>query len=182
MAKESRTKFVILGLLSSGAETGYEIKTAIEKSISYFWSESYGQIYPALKKLTEAGLIKETQKETEGKRDKKRYTITPEGTAALESWIVAKTEDPSHREEMLLKLFLCGNLDAGAAKKILDDHLENYSGKLIELQAIEIMLNELVHPAKEYWLATLRFGIGACQHRINWTNETIENFKKAHIL
>ncbi|MGL1935754.1 MAG: PadR family transcriptional regulator [Fibrobacterales bacterium] len=182
MAKESRTKYVILGLLANGAETGYDIKSTIEKSISFFWSESYGQIYPALKKLQENNWVEEVQSESLNKRDKKRYAITPKGLAALDSWVVAKTEIPSHREEVLLKIFLCARSGGEAAGKILCEHQEQFEEKLIELQSIEKMLMEVDHPSKEYWLATLRFGLTSCEQRVKWSQDTLTEFRKANIL
>jgi PadR family transcriptional regulator AphA len=31
--------------------SGYDIRKTVQESIRFFWSESYGQIYPALKRL-----------------------------------------------------------------------------------------------------------------------------------
>ncbi|MGL1903058.1 MAG: PadR family transcriptional regulator [Fibrobacterales bacterium] len=182
MAKESRTKYVILGLLANGAETGYDIKCTIEKSISFFWSESYGQIYPALKKLQEIHWVKEAQGESISKRDKKTYTITPEGLAALDNWIVSKTEMPSHREEVLLKLFLCSRSGSDAAEKILREHQDQFVEKREELLSIEKMLMEMDHPSKELWLATLRFGLTSCEQRVKWSQDTIIQLRKANII
>ena len=56
MARESRTKYAVLGMLNQGPKCGYEIKKELEKSSMFFWNESYGQIYPMLKKLVANGL------------------------------------------------------------------------------------------------------------------------------
>ena len=53
--KEKRSKYAILGILSLGSMSGYDIKKMFEKSIGNFWSESYGQIYPLLKALVDEG-------------------------------------------------------------------------------------------------------------------------------
>ncbi len=45
LAKESKTKYTILGLLNIGNMSGYQMKMAIEKYFIYFWKESWGQIY-----------------------------------------------------------------------------------------------------------------------------------------
>ena len=49
--KENKSKYAIMGMLSMGPMSGYDIKKRFEKSLSYFWNESYGQIYPILRKL-----------------------------------------------------------------------------------------------------------------------------------
>ena len=58
MSSLSPTARVILGMLKLGVRTGYDIKKAIDFSTQFFWSASYGQIYPELKRLREAGLVR----------------------------------------------------------------------------------------------------------------------------
>lgn len=52
-----QTEYVILGLLSESPLTGYQIKRIIDVRFHFFWNESYGQLYPALKSLNATGLI-----------------------------------------------------------------------------------------------------------------------------
>ena len=42
--REVKSKYAILGMLSIEPMSGYDIKKEVEKSISNFWTESYGQI------------------------------------------------------------------------------------------------------------------------------------------
>ncbi|MCK7479112.1 MAG: PadR family transcriptional regulator [Candidatus Moduliflexus flocculans] len=56
----NNTKYVILGLLTEAPLSGYEIKKLVDIRFRFFWSESYGQIYPELKRLTAMGLIDES--------------------------------------------------------------------------------------------------------------------------
>ena len=53
----STTAYVILGMLRLGAESGYDIKKAVEVSTRFFWTISEAQIYPTLALLDEQGLI-----------------------------------------------------------------------------------------------------------------------------
>lgn len=57
MDKKNKTGYVILGLLSDRSISGYGIKKLRERRFHHFWSESYGQIYPELKRLLGAKLI-----------------------------------------------------------------------------------------------------------------------------
>ena len=56
MANEKKIDCVILGLLSHEELTGYEIKKRMDTTLKYFWSASYGSIYPALNDLVNRGL------------------------------------------------------------------------------------------------------------------------------
>ena len=51
----SPTAYVILGMLGWRPMSGYEIKSLVDKSTRLFWAASYGQIYPELRRLAEAG-------------------------------------------------------------------------------------------------------------------------------
>src|SRR5258707_12735330 len=56
MAKENKSRYALLGMLSIRPGSGYDIKKFMEQSTSNFWHESYGQIYPLLKQLVDEGL------------------------------------------------------------------------------------------------------------------------------
>ncbi|MYF92724.1 MAG: PadR family transcriptional regulator, partial [Gemmatimonadetes bacterium] len=63
MPKTNKSKYAIMGMLSIRPMSGYDMKKLIAQSISYFWNESFGQIYPTLKKLVEEGLAtRQTEK------------------------------------------------------------------------------------------------------------------------
>ena len=54
-----QTDYVILGLLAEQPLSGYQIKKIIDIRFSFFWSESFGQIFPALKSLASEGFVEE---------------------------------------------------------------------------------------------------------------------------
>src|ERR1700757_5142456 len=82
---------VILGMIALGNRTGYDIKRVVDKSTRHFWSASYGQIYPELRRLEEQGLI-QGQSEPTGGRARTVYKLTPAGEAALTDWLEPESE------------------------------------------------------------------------------------------
>ena len=54
----STTAYVILGVLAWGPSSGYDVKAVVDRSVRFFWTASYGQIYPELRRLSDAGLVK----------------------------------------------------------------------------------------------------------------------------
>jgi PadR family transcriptional regulator AphA len=105
------TARVILGMLGLGARTGYEIKQVSDASTRFFWGASYGQIYPELRRLAEAGLV-EAEDDPAGGRKRTAYHLTPAGREALNGWLLS--EGPMEfamRAEGLLKLFFGGLLE-----------------------------------------------------------------------
>jgi len=105
----SATAYVILGMVSREPRSGYEIKAAVDGSTRFFWAASYGQIYPELKRLAEAGLIEGVKAPTGG-RKRNVFSITPAGLSELRDWLRLPPETAEMREEGLLKLFFSGVL------------------------------------------------------------------------
>jgi DNA-binding PadR family transcriptional regulator len=100
-----RTQKALLGVLSFGPATGYEIRKFLSETTEHFWKESYGQIYPTLEGLKAESLIAVVDHKTSG-RETRRFAIEPQGEAYLREWV----RSPQFlckpgRNELLLKLF-----------------------------------------------------------------------------
>ena len=87
MATPNRTHFAILGFLTHGPMSGYDIKKLVEESTENFWSESFGQLYPALRRLTQVGLIEKNEEPSLGGRPRHIDNINDRGRAALTAWL-----------------------------------------------------------------------------------------------
>src|SRR3989440_9353616 len=101
----SPTARVVLGMIRLGKRTGYEIKSFVDVSTRFFWAASYGQIYPELKRLENAGLIRGKEDRTNGRR-RKAYELTAAGRRTLHDWLTS--DEPPVRElrhEGVLRLF-----------------------------------------------------------------------------
>lgn len=114
----SPTAYVILGMVSREPRSGYEIKAAVDSTTRFFWAASYGQIYPELKRLSEAALV-EGVDASQGDRKRTRYAITADGKAELKDWLRKPPEASEMREEGLLKLFFSGVLKPAEAVETL---------------------------------------------------------------
>jgi DNA-binding PadR family transcriptional regulator len=83
------TRALILALLNIEPATGYELAVKTRESVEPLWSATHSQIYPALHKLEQEGLI-EGEEGVRGTRMKRvLYRITPEGVRELEEWIAS---------------------------------------------------------------------------------------------
>ena len=77
MAKRSSSSTeVLLGLLTIEPMSGYDLGQTIRASVGHFWNESYGQIYPNLKKLAAGGFVSSKTERRKGKPDRQVYSIT----------------------------------------------------------------------------------------------------------
>jgi PadR family transcriptional regulator, regulatory protein AphA len=155
------TAYVILGMLARGPMSGYDIKAMVDRSTRFFWAASYGQIYPELRRLAEAGLVEGVAQE-EGGRRRTVHTLTGEGRDALEEWLAEPPQTFETRDEGLLKLFF-----ASAAPETADATLaakQGYHEAMVErLREIEGM-----GKAQGFGLSVLRYGIECHSWMASW--------------
>ncbi len=172
---ENKTQFAILGMLSLGPSSGYEIKKGIESTLSNFWRENYGHIYPSLRRLEEAGLAQGEAVSNTGRPDSRRYTITPAGINSLREWLLQPTEPIAFRHELLLKFFFSGQISPDQQRTLLRE----YGDRMRRLQArFEAHLQERQRhdpPTPQHLRAqiTNRFGILYCKACVEWTEESL---------
>ena len=170
----SPTSRVILGMLGLGPKSGYEIKRFVDHSTRFFWAASYGQIYPELKKLADAGLIEGTA-DPQGGRQKTVHRLTPAGRAALTGWLAAPPQIQETRDESLLKVFFSdfgGPEMTIAALSAKRDHHRDVAERL---RAIAADAEE--HPASSTYL-TLRFGIALQEFCADFCERELERLGK----
>lgn len=158
------TAYVILGMVSREARSGYEIKAVVDKSVRFFWAASYGQIYPELKRLAEAGLVEGADAPT-GDRKRTVYAITAKGEAALKDWLREPPETLEMRAEGLLKLFFSGLLDREEGAATLRAMRRQREEIGAQLRAMEAEKEEMDDP---YPPMVLRAGIEFNQWFAEW--------------
>jgi DNA-binding PadR family transcriptional regulator len=160
----SPTAYVILGMVNREPRSGYEIKAAVDNSTRFFWAASYGQIYPELKRLSEAGMV-EGVEAPRGERRRTVYTITRAGRAELREWLRKPPETAEMREEGLLKLFFAGALPPEQAVEILRAMREQRLDLMERLRSLEPQKLELEDP---FPLMVLRGGIEFNEWFADW--------------
>jgi DNA-binding PadR family transcriptional regulator len=169
--KNNRTAYVILGMLSIAPKgTGYEIHKAIEENFGSFWGESYGQIYPTLKRLVAEGLIEACKSATAPKKRRQEYALTDAGRASLRDWLALPFQNDPPRNEFLLKLFFGREAAPGVAIAHVRELNERNRRMLATLEGIDKMAHEIHtnNPNKPYWMLTLGLGMALTRAALDW--------------
>jgi PadR family transcriptional regulator, regulatory protein AphA len=179
-AKPNTSRYAVLGVLSLGPMTGYDIKKVIEGSIAHFWSESYGQIYPILKSLAAEGLAEPRTERQRGKPDRRVHSLTTKGREELRRWLAIPARAETFRSELLLKLFLGGAADVVASIRQVEHfraHQQALQRTYGELER-RLRRDMASHPELPFWLITLGFG----QHRngalLAWSDQTLKTLAR----
>ena len=121
MTKTNKTRYAILGMLSIAPMSGYEIRQTMQQSTANFWSESDGQLYPTLAKLTTLGFVS-CKADKASVREKKVYHITTKGITELKNWLAQKSETHIIRSEFMLKLFFGANVSPEISLEHIQAH------------------------------------------------------------
>ena len=173
MARVNPTEFAILGLLAEEPRSGYDIKKEVEERLSHFWSESYGHIYPMLRRLHERDLVAKSVERQEGRPDRKVYSLTDAGRRALEVWFAEPPPPARPRNELLLRLFLGRYAPLDHLLRDVRSHQEGFARALSHLRAVEARLEAEAagHPDVVYWKLTLGYGLKAFEALIDWGRE-----------
>ena len=164
MDQLSATAYVILGMIRSGPKSGYEIKALVDETTRFFWAASYGQIYPELKRLSEAGLVAGADAPTGGRR-RTVYEITADGEEELKAWLRQPPGTYEMREEGLLKLFFADVLPPQEAVEILRAMRAHRLSVSKQLRAMEPVALEKEDP---FPLLVLRGGIEFTEWFADW--------------
>jgi PadR family transcriptional regulator AphA len=167
--------WAVLGLLAQRPRSGYDLKRAVDRTIRHFWAASYGQIYPELRRLEEAGWIEATEREN-GARGRREYAITPEGRRALHEWLHGFDTRIELRDESLLRLYFGDELPVEDAIGLLRARREGYRGMLAYLGSLDDDSGVSDPPFLDL---VYRWGIDHCEWGIDWCTRELERLQSS---
>jgi DNA-binding PadR family transcriptional regulator len=175
-AELSTTEFAVLGLLSFGERSGYEMKKAAERGVGYVWTAAKSHIYAVLPRLVEGGFATTRRVTQERRPDKQVYRITRKGERAFKAWLEAPIEERGTRSPFLLKVFFGGLM----SKEALAGHIERKRAEVVreleEYREIEGRIRD--DPRSYYGYVTLRWGLTQCRAWIRWADEILRELEE----
>ncbi len=163
------TAFGVLGMLTFGESSGYDLAKAIEGSIGFFWAPAKSQLYAELRRLVELGWATEREVEQTDRPDKRIYRITDEGELMLRDWLNA---DPPQIEPVkspfLLRLFFSHLAGPDTTRELVRGHRAQLQELLGVFRGIE---RELLEEDVDRDL-TLTYGLAYVRAAIRWCDRT----------
>ena len=171
---------VLLGLLTIEPMSGYDLGQVIRDSVGHFWNESYGQIYPNLKRLAEAGQVTAQTERQKGKPERHVYSITKKGRKRLAAWLEVAPQPEIPRNELLLKLFFGAQISPKISIQHVERMVESERAFLREFKRIELeeIAKSEQYPDAPYWKMVARFGQFELEAHLRWADETLAKLHK----
>jgi DNA-binding PadR family transcriptional regulator len=175
--------YALLGLLTYGPMTGYQLKKVFDNSISHVWAASLSQIYRELSALEKKGYLSSNIEKQRDRPDKKIYTITEAGKAAFIDWLGHFPEKmlTPNRDEFMLRIFFGSRLDH---KQVINEYkrfiiqMEHYLRLLESIEReFDVCSREfsVESEAKEvlFWQLTIKRGHMTIETLIRWAEDCI---------
>jgi len=177
MPRENKTKYAVLGLLAYAPLSGYDIRRIYERSLGNFWSESYGHIYPILKRLEDEGLATGAVQRQSGRPDRTVYTITNLGREELHRWLAQPLDPHKERVELLLKVFHGWEVGPDAMVELVRQKRAEHEALLRRYDQYDQDMTARPEPPTPYWLMTVSCGRHMSEAWLAWCDETLEKLE-----
>lgn len=179
LMKNSKTTYALLGWLSTGPMSGYDLKRLTDRYIGQFWAGSFGQIYPLLHDMLDVGWVTMHEERTGSNPAKKVYTITETGRREFVAWFSTPVEPDVARSELLLRIFFGSFAPPENLIECLEGLLKDSRAKLALYESMrEEFPKQYAHlPNLPYIMITLDRGFVVHQGFVEWAERALKTLK-----
>jgi PadR family transcriptional regulator AphA len=162
----------VLGLLTFGEMSGYDLVKLAERSINHFWAPAKSRVYTELKRLAAGGLASERRIEQARRPAKTVYAITEEGRDALRRWLLESDVRPDPIKSVAtLRVFFGGLVGPEPVAHQIRELRRAAQATLEELRATEEEIRgdeRLFYP-----YLTLLAGLAHYEAEIRWADAAL---------
>lgn len=164
-----------LGMLLLAPMSAYQVKKAMEGSISHFYSAAHSQVYQQANRLVRDGYVKE--KEEPGGRRKRILSLTPKGRKAALEWLRDTDAEDQLYSELLVKTFFAGY---ASGPDTVREMLERRREHDVKMLADYEQFLPVIEAAEDnpYPAMTLAYGVESYRTEIAWIDETLAKLDK----
>lgn len=166
------TSYAVLGLLTLGERSGYDVFKLAQRSVGHFWTPAKSHVYAELKRLRQLGCARARRVEQDIRPDKHIYSITPEGERALRAWLAEADVPPDHvRSPFTLQVFLGALMGKEILIAKLKERRRQAQEVLDELRETECRIRD--DPTRYYPNLTLKAGVAVTEAEVRWADDVI---------
>lgn len=170
----STVTYTILGLLTCGATTGYDVLKLARETVGFIWSPTKSHVYAELRALDALGWATARRVRQTDRPDKRVYRITSAGRKALVAWL---NETSSETETQALLRIFFGHL---VSENVVAAHVRRV-GELAADRERAYRKFERDAPRDARWvhpMLTLRFGLAQVSAARRWADQTSRELRQ----
>lgn len=159
--------------------SGYELARRFDRSIGYFWTATHQQIYRVLNRMEGDGRLDVREVPQRTRPDKKEYSVTEAGRAALSDWLHEPIQADTVRHELAVKIRGAAFDDPAALIREVERHHRTHADRLTHYLAGE--LRDFTGPeapgsrdaGRELQHVVLRGGIAYERMQLAWLEDVL---------
>ena len=164
-------ELAILGLLKERAMHGYELRKQLGQKLGFFWTVSFGSLYPTLKKLERRGVVEKFFPGDQTSRRKQVYRITPAGESEFLELLAEGAHSTWEEDKFPLRVAFFRYLGPEARVRLLERRKAYLEDKLEEGRR---SLKRAARGVPDtYTLSLMRHGVETTEHDIAWLDTMI---------
>lgn len=173
-------KYAILGLLSKGPMTGYDLAKEFNVTLVEFWTAKHSQIYPELAKLVSEELVTYEIEISGEVLEKKVYSITNKGKESFLKWL--NRDEPMEqtpKDVFRLRMFYSNYIDVTSRIRMLEYQLKQHEERYLYLSDTKNNFKE-IPPANSHEFGSYLVLEGAVMREsttIEWLKNCINHCK-----
>lgn len=162
-------KTLCLGVVCRLPASGYQIRKVFESGpMSHIVDASYGSIYPALRQLSEDGLIEEIDAPEGERADKRLFRITPAGEQALTDALLQPPGRDRVRSDFAFTLCFAQLLPRAYLARILDARIHMLQDFLARATSCCPAREPFAHEAERF---VFGMGLAICRAELAYIQE-----------
>ncbi|GAA0585209.1 PadR family transcriptional regulator [Streptomyces crystallinus] len=170
----------VLVALLEGEASGYDLAKGFDASVANFWMATPQQLYRELERMESEGLVEARLVHQERRPNKRLFSLTDAGLAALRSFTAEPPRPSAIRDELLVKVQAVDSGDAEAVRRSVAERLEWSRAKLARYERLRDRLldgrTEDEHLARAERVGpylTLMRGLAFEEENIRWAQRAL---------
>ena len=178
-------ELAVLGLLHESPLHGYELRQQLKATLGAFRAFSYGSLYPALRRMRDAGWITEDDGDAEvvaeapaltGRRGKIVYKLTAEGKEHLQE-LLSEAGPASWEDETFgVHFAFFGQTDPEVRVRILEGRRTRLEERR---EGVRAGLARTRERLDAYTLQLQEHGLESVEREVRWLTELLESERRA---
>jgi DNA-binding PadR family transcriptional regulator len=169
----------ILGLVSQRSLTGYDIRKVFATTPMGHFSSSPGAIYPALKRIADAGWVRSRAGQGKTHRQRMLYEITPHGLEALKQHLsrpVTRDDVIWHMDDLMMRFaFMDGVIGREGTVQFLRDWASHIDEYVTILRGYLSSVRSIMPPCGRL---AMENGIASYEMNAQWARRAVEELKR----
>ncbi len=165
-------ELAILGLLKEQPMHGYELRKQLSQKLGFFWTVSFGSLYPTLAKLERRGVVEKTNYRDSPSRRRQVYSITERGETEFLELLAQSGGSTWEEDKFPLRLAFFRYLRPEMRIRLLERRKLYLEDKL-DFGRASLRRADRAGRADSYTISLMRHGLDTTERDVAWLDELI---------